>query len=225
MIAFGVARALRWSRPRTAAFVLVVLLPNAGNFGLSANLFAFGESGLAHASLFFVTSAIITFTVGVFVASMGRAGAVSSLVGLLRLPTIWAVIVAIATKGSNWSVPVPVERTIELLSAATIPVFLVVLGMQLYGKGWKGPFRPLALATAMRLLGGPAIALILVPLFGLHGAAYQAGVLQAAMPSAVICIVLATEYDVEPALVTSTVFVTTLLSPFTLTPLLVWLGA
>jgi len=122
-------------------------------------------------------------------------------------------------------VPVPVERTIELLSAATIPVFLVVLGMQLYGKGWKGPIRPLALSTALRLLGGPAIALMLAPLFGLHGAAQQAGVLQASMPSAVICIVLATEYDVEPALVTSTVFVTTLLSPFTLTPLLVWLGA
>jgi len=220
-----VARALGWPRTLIAALVLVVLLPNSGNFGLSANLFAFGEPGLAHASLFFVTSAIITFTVGVFVASMGRAGAVSSLVGLLKLPTIWAVIVAIVSKGSNWSVPVPVERTMELLSAATIPVFLVVLGMQLYGKGWAGPFRPLALSTVLRLLGGPAMALMLAPLFGLHGVAQQAGVLQAAMPSAVICIVLATEYDVEPALVTSTVFVTTLLSPLTLTPLLVWLGA
>jgi predicted permease len=44
------------------------------------------------------------------------------------------------------------------------------------------------------------------------------------MPSAVIAIVLATEYDVEPAFVTSAVLVTTLLSPLTLTPLLKILG-
>jgi predicted permease len=225
LIAFVVARALRWSRPTTAAVVLVVMLPNAGNFGLSACLFAFGEAGLAHASLFFVTSAIMTFTVGVFVASLGRTGIVGSLIGLLKLPTIWAVVVAFATLGSDLNVPLPIGRTIELLSGATIPVFLVVLGMQLHGKGWGGPFRPLALSTALRLLAAPGLALILAPLFGLQGAAHQAGVLQAAMPSAVICIVLATEYDVEPALVTSTVFVTTLLSPLTLTPLLVWLGA
>jgi predicted permease len=45
------------------------------------------------------------------------------------------------------------------------------------------------------------------------------------MPSAVICIVLATEYDVEPTFVTSVVFLTTLLSPLSLTPLLAYLGA
>ena len=38
-------------------------------------------------------------------------------------------------------------------------------------------------------------------------------------------IVLATEYDVEPAFVTSVVISTTLLSPMTLTPLLAYLGA
>ena len=44
--------------------VLTVLLPNAGNFGLSANLFAFGEEGLAQASLFFVTASVLSYTVG-----------------------------------------------------------------------------------------------------------------------------------------------------------------
>jgi predicted permease len=220
-----VARALGWPRTLTAAAVLVVLLPNAGNFGLSASLFAFGEEGLAQASVFFITSAILTFTAGVFVASLGRSGFRETLLGLLRVPAIWAVVLAILLAQTGWRLPLPVSRTVELLSQASIPVFLVVLGMQLRGKGVAGPWRPMALASGLRLLGGAAVGLAFAGLFGLHDVARQAAALQSAMPSAVITIVLATEYDVEPAFVTSVVITTTVLSPLTLTPLLAYLGA
>jgi len=219
-----IARALRRPRPLTAAVVLTVLLPNAGNFGLSANLFAFGEAGLAQASLFFVTASVLSYTVGVLVASLGRASIGRAIVGLARVPAIWAVALAIATARGGWEVPLPLDRTIELLSEACIPALLVILGMQLHRSGKRAPVGPLALAVSMRLVGGILFASLLAALFGLEGAARQAGILQAAMPSAVICIILATEYDAEPAFVTSVVFTTMLLSPLTLTPLLAWLG-
>ena len=225
LLAGLVAWRLGWSRTMTAAVILVVLLPNAGNLGLSVNLFAFGDEGLAQASIFFATSAVLTFTIGVFVASLGRASIGQALVGLLRVPTIWAVVLALVSMRTGWSLPGPVQVTVEMLSDACIPAFLVILGMQLYGQGLKGPFRPLLFAGGMRLFGGCAVGLLLAALFGLEGPARQAAILQASMPSAVICIVLATEYDVEPAFVTSVVFLTTVLSPFTLTALLSYLGA
>ena len=49
--------------------------------------------------------------------------------------------------------------------------------------------------------------------------------LESAMPTAVLCTVLATEYDVEPVFVTTAVVATTLFSPLVLTPLLAYLGA
>lgn len=52
----------------------------------------------------------------------------------------------------------------------------------------------------------------------------QASILEASMPTAVMCTILATEFDVEPAFVTSVVFLTTILSPLTITPLLSYLG-
>ena len=220
-----VARRLGWARPLTAAIVLVVFLPNAGNFGLSASLFSFGEAGLAQASVFFLTSSVLTFTLGVAIASLGRFGPRETLVGMLRVPAIWAVLLALVVVRAGWALPVPVERTVGLLAQASIPVFLVLLGMQLYGKGLRGPWGPVAFATGMRLAGGALVGLLLASVFGLADTARQAAVLQSAMPSAVITIVLATEYDAEPALVTSVVVATTLLSPFTLTPLLVYLGA
>ena len=45
------------------------------------------------------------------------------------------------------------------------------------------------------------------------------------MPTAVMSTILATEYEAEPAFVTTAVFASTLLSPLTLTPLLLILGA
>jgi predicted permease len=220
-----VARWLGWSRTLIAAVVLVVLLPNAGNYGLSVALFAFGETGLAQASVFFVMASVLTFSAGVFVASMGRASLTDAAKGLLRVPAIWAVLLALVILRMDWTLPLPLARTTGLFSQASIPCFLVVLGMQLHGNGLRGPLRPLALVASARLLLSPLVATVVVPVLGLEGAARQAGILQTAMPSAIITIVLATEYDVEPNFVTSAVFVTTLLSPLTVTPLLAYLGA
>ena len=219
------ARWLRWERTLVAALVLVVALPNSGNYGLSVSLFAFGEAGLAQASVFFVMSAVLTFTLGVFVASLGRASLAEATLGLMKVPAIWAVVLALVIMKMDLGLPLPVARTVGLFSQASIPSFLVLLGMQLHGNGWRGPLRPLVLAASARLLLSPLIAIVIVPVLGLEGVAWQAGVLQTAMPSAIITIVLATEYDVEPTFVTSAVFVTTLLSPLTVTPLLAYLGA
>jgi predicted permease len=54
---------------------------------------------------------------------------------------------------------------------------------------------------------------------------YQAGISESAMPTAVVMTVLATEYDIEPSFITTVVFMSTLLSPLTITPLLAYLGA
>jgi malate permease and related proteins len=218
-------RALGWSRHLICGSILVVLLPNAGNFGLSINLFAFGEEGLAHAGVYFITAAVLTFTVGVFVASLGRSGLRQTLAGLLRVPALWSIVLALVLSEGGWALPLPLARTVDLLAQASIPVFLVVLGMQLHGHGLRGPWGPVALASCVRLVGGAALGLAVANWMGFDGVALQAAALQSGMPAAVITIVLATEYDVEPAFVTSVVVATTVLSPLTLTPLLALLGA
>jgi malate permease and related proteins len=81
------------------------------------------------------------------------------------------------------------------------------------------------LSSLMRLVAAPLLAILLSKPFGLLGPARQAGILESGMPTAVLAAVLATEYDLEPSFITSVVFVTTFLSPFTLTPLLAFLGA
>ncbi|UCF68835.1 MAG: AEC family transporter [Acidobacteriota bacterium] len=224
LIAGLIARWWGLGRPLSAAMILVVLLPNAGNYGLAATLFAFGEKGLAHAALFFLASAIVSYSLGVLVASSGRAGLIAAAASLPKVPAIWAAVLALIVRASGSSLPLPMARTVEMLSEACIPTFLIVLGLQLRALDRRGPWGPVAVAVGLRLVGGLLVGALLAPLFGLEGVAQQAGTLQSAMPSAVITIILATEYDVQPSFVTSVVFLSTLLSPLTLTPLLFWLA-
>jgi predicted permease len=216
---------IRLERRLLVAVLLTSMFGNAGNFGLSLSLFAFGETALAHASLYFVTSAILTYTLGVIVVSLGRSSLKNALLGLFKVPAVYATILALVFNAMNWQLPLPLERPVSLLGEAAIPLLLVLLGLQFQNSSWSGQTLALTLSNVMRLVGGPVIAIGLAFLFGLQGASRQAGIAESAMPTAVLTTVLATEYDVEPAFVTTVVFLTTLLSPLTLTPLLAYLGA
>ncbi len=223
LLAFAGARLLRFSREMTVAVVLGGLLPNAGNFGLSVNLFAFGESGLAQASLYFIATAVMAHTAGVYIASLGKSNWKKALYGLAKIPTVYAVFLAFIFLRFGLTLPLPVHRAATVLGDAAVPAMLVLLGMLLRRSDWKGKVRELVLANGVRLLGSPLIAVLLIVPFGLTGVARQAGILESAMPAAVMTTVLATEFEVEPEFMTSVVFTTTLLSPLTLTPILAFL--
>jgi predicted permease len=97
---------------------------------------------------------------------------------------------------------------------------LLLLGMQLSGNGSRSHLGLLGLVSAARLIVSPLIAWGLTALFRFPPAATQAGILEAAMPTAVLNSILAAQYDAEPEFVSSAILVTTVLSPLTLTPLL-----
>ena len=224
-ITWLLGRIIKLERKMMAAVMICAITINAGNYGLSLNMFAFGEDALAYASLFFVTSAIITYTVGVTIASMGKSSLADSLKGLVKLPAVYAVILALIFITLKWELPLPLSRSVSLLGDAAIPGMLLVLGLQLQNNHRTRNIRALILANGMRLIGGMGVGFFMAAIFGLQGMAYNAGVLESSMPTAVLSTILATEYDAEPAFVTTAVFSSTLLSPLTLTPLLLFLGA
>lgn len=225
ILTWVIGRAVKLERSFLTAILLTTMFTNAGNFGLSLNSFAFGDDVLAFASLYFVSSATMIYTLGVVIASMGTASLKDALLGLFKLPTMYALLLAFAFLQFGWSLPLPVERSVTLLGDAAIPSMLVLLGLQLQRATKTSNLPALGLANGLRLIGAPLVAIGLAMVFGLRGPARQAGIIEASMPSAVMTTVLATEYNIEPAFVTTVVTTTTLLSPLTLTPLLAFLGS
>jgi malate permease and related proteins len=224
LLAFLLGKLFQLERPYLLAVILTVAFGNTGNYGLPLVKFAFGDNALAVASLFYVTTTILFNTVGVVIASLGHMDLKSALIGLLKLPVIYGVVLALLIKGIGMQLPLPVSRTIEIAANGAIPVMLILLGLELTHIEWSHSFRVLGLGVTLKLLLGPLVALSFASLFGLHGAARQGNVLEAAMPAAVATTVVATEYKLEPSLVTAIVFLGTVLSPLTLTPLIVYLA-
>jgi len=216
---------LRIDRKMLAAVMITSMFMNAGNYGLPLTSFAFGQAALAFASVFFVINAMFTNTVGIVIASSGSMSVFNAIKGLIKFPAIYALALGILFLQFKWQLPSGLDRTVTLLSDAAIPCMLVLLGMQLVNIRLDGHVVPLILTSSMRLLIAPLIAFGLTRLFGMTGPSYQAVVLEAAMPVAVLTTILATEFDAEPTFVTTAVLVTTLISPITLTPLLAFLGA
>jgi hypothetical protein len=218
-----VAIPLRLDRRALTAFLLVVICSNSGNYGLPVVLLAFGREALTFASIYFVTSSMFTYTGGVFLAASGKRSVRNALIGVARIPAVYGALAAVLTLSLGIEVPAPVRAPITLLSDAAVPMMILVLGMQL--ERASRPERPAVVAAAVvvSLVLTPLVAMGIAHLVGLRGAAFQAGVLQTSMPTAVITTILAVEFDVLPDFVTSVVFVSTLLSPLTVTLMIAYL--
>ena len=223
LLGFLVGKALRQSREITAAFVLIATFGNVGNFGLPLIVFRLGETARTYATVYFVATIFISFVICVGVASWARSGGVTAVFSVFKTPALIALIPALVFNITDVEVPIFLSRLSGLLGQAMIPVMLITLGVQM-GEipKIKINFNVFA-ASTVRLIGGPVLALLIVPYFGLEGLERSAGILQAAMPAAVLASIIALEYKLLPEFVTTTVLFSTLYSVLTLTVILTFI--
>jgi len=219
-LAFLLARLLRRSREVTAAFVMLSVFGNVGNFGLALITFRLGDAALAPATIYFIVILLTSFVVCVGAAAWTRGGGVSAVASVFRTPALLVAIPAALVSAAGAELPLAVSRTVGLLGGAMIPLMLFVLGVQLAQTRALRPTADVAVVAGLRLVGAPAVAWLLAGPFGLGGIERAAGILQAGMPAAILVAIIATEYDVAPGFVTAAVLFSTVLSLPTLTVLL-----
>lgn len=219
-----VGRVMRLGVADRNAFVLSTVLVNAGNMGLPIMLLAFGDAGLERAVVFFVISALLTNTVGVMVACRGRGAVREAILSPFRLPLIYAAVLGLVLRLGNIEVPTALFRPFELMAAAAVPMLLLVQGMRLRRLRLADAALPVALATAIKLVLTPVLALAVASLMGIGGLTRLVVVVQSSMPTAVFATVLAIRFDVDSDVVAGSVAVSTLASVVTLTVLLWLLG-
>ncbi len=216
LIALGFARALRRSAAMTAAYVMLAVFGNVGNFGLPIVQFAQGQSALTPATLYFLSNNALGFAVCVIAANLQRGTHWQATLRVLKTPGLVALVPALALNALNVQLPLVVSRPLELLSGAMIPVMLIVLGAQLASAGIPRLSGDMLLAACIRLVGGAALGFALAALSGLGGLERSAGILEASMPCAVLVSIIALENDVLPEFVTATVLLSNLVSILTL---------
>jgi predicted permease len=194
---------------------------NAGNYGLSVNLFAFGQSGLARASIYFAGTAVLGSSLGVYLSARGRAPVGLALRRMAGVPLVYAAALGLALNLGGLTLPEPVGKAIHLLGQASVPVMLSVLGIKLadtFQSRKQALHLPaVGVVTVVRLIVAPALTWLIAGALGLQGLSRSVVVVESAMPTAVITTILATEFESDPSFSALCVLVTTLVSLPTVT--------
>ncbi len=223
ILAWLVSRLFKMPQLTASAFVLSVSLINLANYGIPLNEFAFGQPGMERAIVLAVMGFIWSNTVGVFLASWGQAPLLSAFKNVFKVPTPYAVVLGFAVNQGYLTLPDLIMQTTGILRDAAVPLMLIMLGIQISRVSVKGQWRIILGAAGMRLFGGMAVGLLFASLMGLEGVTRQVAMVEASMPTAVIAVMLATEFESDAQLVGSTILVSTLLSIATLSVLLSFL--
>lgn len=219
LVILAIAKLLRLPNLIQKSLLATTLFPNSGNLGLPLNAFAFGDPGLERAVVYMIVASLLMFGVGP--ASLRGGGIKDGLRLTVSLPLFWAMVSGLVLRALPFELPLRLDEGIAMLGRASIPIALIILGMQLgkteFKLGWYEAF-----ASGLRLIIAPVIAYGVGMSLGLTGLDLQVLVLQSAMPTAINAFVLATEFGGDAPRVARTIVVSTLFSFGTL-PLTLWL--
>ncbi|WP_437786648.1 AEC family transporter [Sorangium sp. So ce1097] len=213
----AVARALGLPRAAQGAAGLVGSFSNTGFLGVPLVLALYGHAGGAAGTAILVDSIVTTlmlWTFGVALAArMGAGGGDADARGLRRVllhPNVLSIAVGLALHALPIPLPTWVERALDALGSATPTLVFLALGLSLDLRSLRGRARPLVAVAAVKLLLAPAVALGAAVAFGLKRPTSEVAVLQSAMPTSMISVVLAARHGCDGQFAAATAVVTTL---------------
>lgn len=225
LVSLPVRRKLFPSDPAAqAAASLVLTFGNCGNLGLPILLFAYGRPGVDVGVVFLSTQIVLMSTLGVGVATWdGKFRPWRAVRNLLRVPWPYAVVAAALARLAG-DLPSILARASGLLAQGAIPLFLILLGIELAHIRPSRVAKPAVILATLRLLGGGALAWGLAWGFGVQGVTRGSLILEGSVPSAVNAFLLASQYERRSEVAAAALLLATVLSLGTLSLTLFLLG-
>ena len=194
-------------------------LPNTGNMGIPICLFAYGSLGMGVAASISSLVVLLHFTINIFLASKKFDIKI-----ILKSPSTYAVIIAVAFLYYDLEMPKFVLNSVMLLGYTMIVLILMSLGVSLTQMKVFS-LKSSLISSVGRVIIGPIIGFALIKIFNLSG--YAAGVLliQSSMPSAILTYLIASMYSPKKIVdnISSMIVVSTLMSLITI-PIIVFIA-
>lgn len=133
------------------------------------------------------------------------------------------IIACVLGLGIAWfHVPIPnfLDRTLESLGAAAVPIALLCIGGSFVVVSVKGKFLPVLLAAGGKLLIAPVAALLIGFALGLTGLDLRVALIYATCPTAAAAFIMAKQMGGDEGLASASIAVTTVLCFFPLAAIL-----
>jgi len=204
------------ARPVEGTLLLAAAWPNATYLGLPVLEATFGEWSRRIAIQYDLFACFpLLMTVGVLVARHYGTDRTpeNPVVTLVKVPPLWAAAGAVALNLSGVVPPAALGDLLADVSDSVPALMLLALGMGLtWGRFRWGLLPAVGLVAVLQLAVQPALVAGLAGAVGLAGAPLQAVVLEAAMPTMILGVVLCDRYGLDTALYAKAVSLSTVLS-------------
>lgn len=219
-IAEGIVRLRKLEPGMRSAMRNSVLFYNSANYAIPLNqlVFAGNTFTMSVQLIVMAVQSVLPHTYGVYAVNAHKSSLRDTMRTILGMPVIYAIPLAIILKEFRVPIPQPVYEPITYISNGYVALALLTLGVQLGQMKWQiDRLWDVALSSMLRLVAAPFIGLGVVWAMGIHGIMAQALVLSCAVPTSLASVLLSVEFDNEPEFAGQAVFVSTLLSIFTVT--------
>jgi len=200
---------------RTRSAFMTAPFANAVNIPVPLALFAFGAGAVTNQLIYAIANMCFMYLVGTWLVVGHRSG----IKQVLRLPPIWALIVAVVMVALGLRLPPFIHTPVALVGETVVPLLLFALGFQLSSMGLTR-IRDAALPVALRMGGGLVMGILFVAAVRPSQPVAQAVLLGCAMPPAIQTYLLCAKLDADPDIAASGVVLGTVIAAL-LIPVLV----
>ena len=220
-LAFGL------TRHESGIFGLNNAYPNYGYIGVPLVILAFGEeAALPMGLMLFADTVVLLGMTAIFVSKESR-GVLATLTQILRTmvknPLLQSVVAGLVFASSGLTMPLVLDRTIEMLANAAAPAALFALGATLYGQPIKSAFAEISSISVLKLVVHPVLVaslFLLIP--GVDLIWVKVAIIAACLPVAANVFMLSQFYNSYSGRTASAILASTVLASIT-TPITLYL--
>lgn len=223
-IAWLYCRANGYSKRTSWTIMIGASIMNTGFIGFPVCLGVFGNEGFLNAIFFDLSTSTLVIIYGLVLAKEFGGNRREVIRKAVCFMPIWGVIFGLIFNWLNIPLPYVADSILEYFANATIPLIMLCIGLSLDFRNIRENLRDSLAVSVIKLLLAPAIIFMLLKLFGITGMAFNIAILEAGMSTAGNALVLAIEYGLDAELMGSVIFTNVVLSVFTLTAMIGFLG-
>ncbi len=216
LVAFIYSKIRSYSKEKTWTIIILLSLMNTAFIGYPVVLGVFSNEGFLNAIFFDMAIALMFVFLGVILSTLFGGNKKEVLKNALTFVPLWAVFLGLVFNVFNIPLGYVLENSLTYLGNSTIPLIMLSLGLTINFKDFKRYLSDAVFVSAFRLLIVPVFLYMLLMNCGFDSLIMQVAVLESAMPTAMNALVLAITYNLDAEMVSSIVFVTTILSLVTL---------
>ena len=216
IVSYFILKQLKFDDVTLWSVLVTVMIANTAFMGYPVTLGIYGNAGFLRA-IFCDMATLCTFLLLSFVLILRFGGTVKTAVRKIALfPPLWAVVLGVGFNILGIPIGPVVDNTVNYRGQGAIPLIMIALGLSINFEALSRSRSMIVFTSIMKLALFPFVAFLIASWLGLVNLEHSVSIVEAAMPSGMMSLLLAITYKLDYELTSDCILINTVISLITL---------